>query len=223
MTTFTARSSLPVRLLTLVVAVALAVLTPALASAQNVTYTKKTHTLNMNVGCVQGSDGTTCDTTSYWLGRNVGNNNVGSSLDFTPLGYVNGGNTLSFPADSSVPATYVLRADGTPLTATIQYTGFLGPVVAADSSVTLTVSAHVEGTPSFQRTVIGSGTVNKPLDTDGTYTFSFTIDPALDKKVIDGIGTEVTFGAISAASTGFFNGKGGSNIRLPYYEVTTTP
>ncbi len=183
--------------------------------------------VNFAIGCDQGDDGTTCNTTEYFLSKGSGDNNVGSTLGFTPLGYafytLDGSYTTNaFSSDSTLKDETYELIGGSTITGQIAVSGFVaGAEVGVDSGVYVQLRArNLETGKPF---TLGVDEITKIVSTptDTVYEFSFDVGADLDDVEIGGLSAEVGQRHITVLQNGFMNGQGESYFDLPHYEPET--
>ncbi len=192
----------------------------ALTNPSGTQYVNRNERVTLAIGCDQGADGTTCTTTQYFLSRNAGTNNVGSTFGFTPIGYANGGVSTTFGHGSDLRPTYVLRG-GSTIKGQVTIGGFAPAAVAADATVQITLTGQSGNNPYV---LIGSQAISKPVvaGTSDVYAFEFVVPANLDKVTVSALTAELKISSVNALTWGFVNGRGGSYFDLPYYEVVTS-
>lgn len=196
-------------------------------------YVPRTEFVNLNIGCDQGDDGTTCDTTEYWLGKDVGTDNVAQLGWTTPLDWAtttaNGTYRYqSFPGNSTLEPQYILNAHDD-IEGQVEIGGYAGGAeVAADSGVSVVFTARDADTG--QVLTLGGAEVTKPVVTPGVATpdsrvYEFTIELAedLDGVAITSLRVDVGMKHLTLLANGFMNGQGGSFFELPHYELRALP
>lgn len=195
--------------------------TASAAGADDVELVPATERINFNIGCQQSNGAPTCDTTEYWLGTGVGNNNVGTTGTATPLNYVTyrlGGayTTTSFAGDQTLKPSYVLDG-GSVIKGQIKLSGFVsGAEVGVDSGVFVELFARQDQKGGAQS--LGQAEITKVVSTpvDSTYVFEFEVPEALEGVAIDRLSAEVGQRHITVLQNGFMNGKGLSYFDLPH-------
>lgn len=217
--------SVLVRRLALLVAALTLMSTAAFAET---VYTPASETIYLAIGCE--TTGTTCSTTEYWLGTSPGKDAVGSTNTILPLSWAEAkaGSPVeyaTFPGGETLAPSYTLRTDS-PITGKVKVSGYAsGAELAADA----TVRAVLDATRSdnFESVQLGDVTVNKAAVTPsaataGSNIFSFTMPakPELEKVAVQDLTLTLYVDNVAVATSGFVDGKGGSSLSLPYYEVS---
>lgn len=196
-------------------------------------YVPRTEFINMNIGCDQGDDGTTCDSTEYWLGKDLGTDSVAQVGWTTPQDWAATTATgtyryTSFPGNSTLQPQYILNAQDD-IEGRVEIGGYIGGAeFAADSGVSLVFTATNADTG--QSLTLGSVEVTKPVVTPGVATpdsrvYEFTIELAedLDGVAITSLSVDVGMKHLTVLTNGFMNGQGGSFFELPHYELRALP
>lgn len=221
-----------IRIATTVVGVAAGLLVAAAPPAPDgFEYVPTEITVYNAIGCDQADDGTTCDSTQYYLSTAPGQDNVGSTFSFTPVGsafyYADGGYTYDVfsPGDGVSGETYVIDASRD-LTGQVTLSGFVSPVNAAvDAGVGVIIKLRYtpEGATKA-KTVSLTATVDKPVMTPTDNVFAYTIDIPDELDGVEAIVSSMEVGqrGVNVATSGFMNGSGQSYFELPYYYLMAT-
>lgn len=173
------------------------------------------------IGCE--GDGATCETTEYWLGREPGDSNVGTTFTVTPVNYLmhamgESWHFATFFHGMDLADSYVLRTDE-PIEGQVSISGFIGDVpLGADSTIRVTLNAT---DPDNNRIQLGQDEVNKLVATpaDNEYPFEIELDESLEQLEVTSLSLDLEVRGLNLLQNGFVNGSGDSWLDLPHHHV----